>query len=295
MAIENFTKECSPTNGSRLIGHLTFLSVSNIFLSLTAFLGNALILTALRRESSLHPPSKLLFLNLATTDLCVGLITEPLDVSAWMSMMNKRWNGCRYTTAATFIVGYVLCGVSLLSVTAISVDRLLALLLGLRYRQVVTLKRTYLVVITFWVFSIFCTTMWFWNRPTFTWLKNIVVLLCLTVSIVCYTKIFFTLRHQQAQKSHGHQGAIPLTISRYKNAVSSALWVQLTLVACYLPYGVVTTLYSKTQTSSSLFVASQYAATLTYLNSSLNPILYCRKIREVREAVKDIIRQYSCC
>ena len=183
-----------------------------------------------------------------------------------------------------------------MSVTEISVDRLLALLLGLRYRQVVTLKRTYLFVITFWVFSIFCTTMGFWKRPTFTWLRNIVVLLCLTVSIVCYTKIFFTLRHQQTQmQGHVHQGAIPLNISRYKNAVSSALWVQLTLAACYLPYGVVTTLYSKTQISSSLFVASQYAATLTYLNSSLNPTLYCRKIREVRQAVKDIIRQFSCC
>jgi len=162
MATENFTKECSPTDSSRIDGHLTFLSVSNIFLSLTAFLGNTLILTALRRESStLHPPTKLLFRSLATTDLCVGLITEPLDVLAWMSKMGKRWNVCRYTSDATVIAGHVLCGVSLLSVTAISVDRLLALSLGLRYRQVVTLKRTYLVVITFWVVSFFGATMWF--------------------------------------------------------------------------------------------------------------------------------------
>ena len=46
------------------------------------------------------------------------------------------------------------CGVSLLTLTAISLDRLLALLLGLRYRQVVTVKKTYIAVLAFWIVSI---------------------------------------------------------------------------------------------------------------------------------------------
>ena len=45
----------------------------------------------------------------------------------------------------------VLILVSLMTMTAICVDRLLALLLGLRYKQIVTLKRTYIIVTTFWV------------------------------------------------------------------------------------------------------------------------------------------------
>ena len=40
----------------------------------TAFLGNALILVALRKESSLHPLSKVLLSNLAATDLCAGIL-----------------------------------------------------------------------------------------------------------------------------------------------------------------------------------------------------------------------------
>ena len=51
--------------------YLILLAALNIFLSFTAFLGNTLILVALRKESSLHPPSKLLYRNLAITDfLC---------------------------------------------------------------------------------------------------------------------------------------------------------------------------------------------------------------------------------
>ena len=51
-----------------------FLSAVNVLVSVTAFLGNTLILVALHKETSLHPPSKLLYRNLAITDLCVGII-----------------------------------------------------------------------------------------------------------------------------------------------------------------------------------------------------------------------------
>ena len=49
---------------------------------------------------------------------------------------------------------YALCEVSLLTLTALSMDRLLALLLGIGYRQIVTLKRTCIITATFWIFSV---------------------------------------------------------------------------------------------------------------------------------------------
>ena len=70
--------------------HLTILSVISIFLSISAFLGNTLILVALHKETSLHAPSKLLYRNLAITDLCVGIIVEPLSVSYWTSEAMER-------------------------------------------------------------------------------------------------------------------------------------------------------------------------------------------------------------
>lgn len=54
-----------------------FISISafSIFISITASLGNALILVAL----SLHPPQSKLFIRcLSTTDFCDGLIAEPV-------------------------------------------------------------------------------------------------------------------------------------------------------------------------------------------------------------------------
>ena len=286
------------TAAAEIHSQLSFLSVLNIFLSVTSFLGNALILAALRKESSLHPPSKLLLRCLTTTDLCVGLIAEPLAVAYWMSLLNGHWNICPYASAASMISCIILSGVSLLTMTAISVDRLLALLLGLRYRQFVTLKRTYMTVVVVWALpTAITTTTYFWNSFITLWLILITVSLCLVTSIISFTKIFLTLRHHQAQLQVQPQQpnkTSPLNIAKYKKAVSSAIWLQLAMVACYLPQGLVAALFPYSGLSSSVFLAFQYAATLVLLNSSLNPILYCWKMQEVRQAVKDIIRQLLC-
>ena len=307
MAALNFTENgqqktledltCSPDLTAGLHGHFTFLSALNSFISVTAFLENALLLIALRKVSSLHPPSKLLLRCLATTDLCVGLFLEPLAVIFWISVVNENWSICRCALVTNIIASYILCGVSVGTLTAISVDRLLALLLGLRYRQVVTLKRTYVMVITFWFLPAVLSAMYFWNPLITFWYGTIYISLCLIISIFSYTKIFFTLRRRQNQVQHHFQQpnqTNQLNIGRYKKAVSTAIWLQLTLVACYLPYGIVEALRVKSGLSSSVYQAQSCTITLVFLNSSLNPILYCWKLDEVRQAVKDTIRQVLC-
>ena len=126
-------------------------SAVNILLSITAFLGNSLILSALHNESSLHPPSKLLYRCLATINSLVGLVVQPLSANYRMSLVHEHWSFCRYARDAIVISSYVLCGVSLMKMTALSVDRLLAMLLGLRYKEIVTLRRTYIILAILWV------------------------------------------------------------------------------------------------------------------------------------------------
>ena len=310
MAQTNFTDDenqktfrelsCSAEFIRSVDGVLLFISALNIFLSITAFLGNTLIIVALYKETSLHPPSKLLYRNLAITDLCVGIIVEPLAGAHWTSVVNERWNICYYTSLALGFLASTLCVVSLLTSTAISVDRLLALLLGLRYRQVVTLRRTCIIVFGFWFFSIVGSSTLFWNFRIHYRCQYIVTALCLVTTTFAYTKISCTLRHNQINvQNHVAQvqptQAIPLNIARYRKAVYSALWVQLTSVVCYLLFNIVDALTPQRGMSLSLFLAWHFTVTLVFLNSSLNPLLYCWKIREVRQAVKETLRQIFFC
>lgn len=93
---------------------------------------------ALHRETSLLRPSKLLYRNLAITDLCVGISAEPLAVIYWISVVNESWKICYYADLTCTFTGNILCAVTLSTLTVKSVDRLCALSLGIRYRDVVT-------------------------------------------------------------------------------------------------------------------------------------------------------------
>ena len=284
---------------ARVHDELIVLLVLNTFLSITAFLGNTLILVALHKESSLHPPSKLLLRSLAITDLLVGIIVEPLYVVYLMSVKSKRWDICYNVNVALFITSHILCSVSLLVLTAISVDRLLALWLGLRYRQVVTLTRVYITVIVMWVLPIVATTSYIWNPQLLLLLLYIHLSFCLSIIIFSYMKIFFMLRHYQIQVTVAQEQprqAIPLNIARYRKAVYSALWVQVTLFICYLPFIITEALtdLKSVKLSSSVYLVKTFSFTFVFLNSALNPFLYCWKIKEVRQAVKHTIRQIHC-
>ena len=216
---------CSANMGfQRHYNPLISLSV-NAILSLVALLGNILILIALQKVSSLHPPSKLLLRCLSTTDLCVGLISQPLRIVYRATLENKNWRGvCGITEALSNTSNAVMCGESITILTAISVDRLLALMLGLRYRQVVTLKRIRLFVIYSWIQSLAFPLTYLWDKRLFYIWGSAWIFFCLTISTCCYLKIYMIIRHQQAQVGDETQGnsfgASAINMARYKKTVT---------------------------------------------------------------------------
>ena len=154
--------------------HLMIIARTNIFF-LLGFFGNTLILIALSKESSLHPQAKLLYRCLAITDLCVGLISEPSSVVYWLSLVREDWKLCHHALKMSFLSYYILSLVSLLTMSEISVDRLLALLLRQRFRHAVTLKQNYVIVVIIWAFSITAGISHFLNYRVAGWCSYDVV------------------------------------------------------------------------------------------------------------------------
>ncbi|XP_078342772.1 beta-3 adrenergic receptor-like [Oculina patagonica] len=283
-------------------GKYTLLfSAISIFLSIATILGNALILVALRKESSLHPPSKLLYSCLAITDLLVGLIVGPAAAVHFMNWTIdlKGIDLCVNSAAIGAVSFTILTSVSLLTLTAISVDRLLALLLKLRYRHVVTSRRIRAFVVCAWIPSIVYAITLFWEYSIAKIYGYTLQALCILISAFCYSKIFLTLhRHTSEVQDHVHQRQpnerLPLNIRRYRKTVCTGLWILMTLVVCYVPYIIVTAIFTSNGPFSLLPTLWGITGTLVILNSSLNPLLYCWRIREVRQAVKMTIREMLC-
>ena len=290
---------CSTELSERIHIPLICLSVVNIIFALTSTMGNTLIVVALQKETSLHPPSKVLLRNLAVTDLCVGIVSQPFQIASFLTLLYRLPQICYYVDAVRRTASTILCGVSLSTTTAVSVDRLLALLLRLRYRQVVTLKRIYGALICFWAWSIFTAATSYWDYAVWRALVISSTSLGLVAPIYCYAKIYLTLRRHQNQvrdnaQEQANQTIPPSKMRRYRKTVYSGMCVQLALVSCYLPYLLVSSFaYRKMRRrqAAAFYLAVKSTVTLLYFNSSLNPILYCWKIKEVRQAVKDNLRQ----
>ena len=276
--------------------YLVFCGV-NIFLAVTATLGNILVLIALHKVSSIHPPTKLLLRCLAVTDLCVGLVVQPLFIASLLEIPSAVWIDL-YSTGMYFC--YILCGVSILTTAAISVDRLLALLLGLRYSHTVTIRRVQVTIVCFWLTTIsnglICSL---YSSDISNYFGLVVVLLSLFTSVFSYTKVILRLRQHQAQiqqyagREQANGREIPLNIERYKKMVYSVAWVQLAMAVCYFPT-VLNMIIMTTEWRDDNFFFRIIAVTTIHFNSSLNPILYCWKIGEVRQEVKNTIKEISC-
>ena len=149
-------------------------------------------------------------------------------------------------------------------------------------------------LICFWLISGSVGWIWMWTGNIAIMIASVSLTLCLVISFFCYTKIHLKLRHQQQNtvpRGQTNGRGIPKNRARYKKSVSSILWVQLALFACYVPWSILALL---SVVGIAHYVARIIIDTLFYLNSSLNPILYCLKIKELRQAVKATIKQFDC-
>ncbi|XP_029209252.2 melanocortin receptor 5-like [Acropora millepora] len=270
------------------------LSAINILLGITAIIGNTVILIALCKETSLHKPSKVLLRNLVASDLCVGFVQLAFGARG-ISILQGRWETCRHLYLVYGIAGNISISVSLCTITTISVDRLLALLIKLRYREVVTVTKVYAIAIVSWIcIGIGFASLWYFSPDRWIVFSLTTIAVCLIISTYCYARIFFRLRHQHTQVHNNlrEETQTRMDITRYRKTVSSALWLQLTLLFCYLPYLLLMPFaYLGTENNllSIFSITLDTTITLMLFNSTLNPILYCWRIKEVRRAVKDTL------
>ena len=189
---------------------------------------------------------------------------------------------------------------SLLGVLTVSVDRFLAVHLHLRYQELVTHKRVVAVVISIWLLCMFLpplTMLWVPPRVN-TLAKVVVVVVCLLLTTMTYGKLYLTARRHknQIQSLQLHQVAQPGDTTNAVNAIKSAIgifYVYLLFLVCYLPFFACLVATRINGPSISLKRCYHLSLTLVFLNSSLNPVIYCWKMRHIRHAIMDILRNMS--
>ena len=274
----------------------------NIILSLTATLGNAIIIGALRRDTAaMRGPSKLLLGSLALSDLCVGSVMHPLVTAVVVSNLTGSAQSGQLAWTLLRPTGNYLYAVSLLTITSISVDRFLAVHLTVRYQSVVTVRRVGLALLAVWLTPALVLAA---VRPStvdeldYHVLNAVYITVGIAVPSVLYLMIYNKLRHHQSVVQAAQlDAAYTFNTAKYKKSVHSMLVVYIALLLCYTPSLILTIAALVDSTSKSLLVASQFTFVLVMLNSTLNPALYCWRIRELRKLSLDQLKQLRsiCC
>lgn len=260
----------------------------NAPLIIVAIIGNLLVLVSILRAYSLFSPSITLLCSLAMSDLLVGLVLQPLYIANALTG-NSPLKQALNTTV------FAVCGVSLLTMAVISVDRFLALHYHMRYPNLMTRHRAIYTTVTLWIFVFMLSFLNFWTINAYYLTSAASILICLLVSTVCYIKIYCIVKQHQLQ-IHTRQKAVETNttdinqtmLRSTKNAKNTFIYY-IVMILCYTPVFVAMAI---------LFISPSHwnkgwilADTVVFMNSSINPFLYCWRLRELRTAVVKTVRQ----
>lgn len=266
-------------------------SVLNAPLIVIAIIGNALVLAAILRTPSLRSPSITLLCSLALSDLLVGLVVQPVYLAYLQTENDSLYKSLT-------VMAFSACGVSLYTITAISVDRFLALHYHMRYPNLMTTHRAMKISAILWSICFLLSLFSLWNMSFYFTSVAVNIVICILISTVCYIRIFRIVRQHQLQIHAQKQAVESLNAENIQNMQRKKLYAintfvhYIVMVMCYVPafIGISISVISPNRWTKSWMTAE----TVAFMNSSINPILYCWRHRELRAAVVKTARQILC-
>lgn len=275
-----------------------FICTVNVVLSIFAVSGNAIILITLYRCRCIHSSTKALFYSLSFSDFGVGMVAQPLQVASGLGTLLSDLNLFCSIQPFYAVVAYFFCSVSFLTMTVISMDRYFALYFRMRYRAVVTVKKVSLTLVLVWLGSISWAFSRMWHIRINKISGIIAGFVSIAVTLSCYFKIYWTLKQlntriasHAAPRSQKRLKRNTLNLLQYRQSVNSMMCVFGLLILCYIPYFCSLLVVASLGYNASVVLATNLTSLVIFLNSSLNPFVYCWRIKEIRLRVISMARQ----
>lgn len=289
------------------------LTVNAIF-SFTTVVANTLIMTALKKISlfQVHSVFKAFLFNLAIADLAVGIFVQPMYIATIVTAICGYPGASRILATMFYLGNWCFPNISVSFLTVIAIDRFLALHFRLRYRNLVTFNRVVAALVFLWILKFGEALMVVFDYRIFNVQTNVGLGFCMTVITFCYLKIYLTLRHHDntvrgmnkfpsqtppetcRQEENPRVRSITFNMLRYKRTVYDMLFLYAALIFCYLPAFCVLIVIQTRGADRTAQIARFLAATIIFANSSLNPLLYCWRIRPIRRTVWTTLRKMCC-
>ena len=279
--------------------YLSFTTAAgSALISIVASVGNILVVLAvfLNPNKDLRSPFNYLIANLSFADLVVGLVLAPFStVYHILEGLEMLMDWFKHMTA---IVYFVTCTASLVSLTAVALDRYVAITYPLIYRTKLNPNRPVLASLMVWIVSISLSMIYLavgYNRFRFIFATTAVAT-TFVVLIVTNSKIFSYLRNQIIQWDSMHDKskenmAKKQAIIREKRITKTLVIVLLLFLACYLPSYICIYIINFCIDCDCQFIhwARDIQFLLAMANSAVNPFVYAWRFDNFRKAFKSIL------
>ena len=282
--------------------HATFVlnfTILNLTFSIVALVGNLLVISALWRTSSIPSTLRKLFINLAFSDLAVGLIPQLTFgvINATMLKMVASENHnfdvfCPIIFTFYHFSAFLLASASFFTVTTMALDRFLAIYLHLRYHELVTSNRVTAVLAVLWLTSGLCATV-FITILRYAYVTVAIEVFGLLVSTAIFIYLSRVVKYHQnmiPKQCELEKGGAMEKLREKKSCVNASV-VYVVFLVCYVPNLCCTVALLNDEFRLSYRVAHHVSVFLIFLNSSLNPLVYCWRYKEIRNHLKRTLKQ----
>ena len=285
----------------------TYLSfstaASSILITIVASAGNALVVLAVfwNPNKDLRTPFNFFLANLSIADLVVGLILGPMStiyhILEGLDMLKQRFQDVVHLSY------FISCTASLLSLTALALERYLAITYPLIYRTKLNSVRALFVSLVVWILSILLPMLYFivgYNKFRFIF-ANTAVAIAFAALIFTNAKIFKYLRNQVQQWDDLHDSteenlAMKQAMKWEKKITKTLVIVLVLFLAFYLPSCVCIYIINFCTGCNCVFIhwTRDIQFVLVMANSGVNPFVYAWRLKNFRNAFKSILTCHAC-
>ncbi|XP_028392562.1 beta-3 adrenergic receptor-like [Dendronephthya gigantea] len=270
----------------RCINNVTILVVLSVVQIISGTLFNGFVIIVLSIDRRLREvPANVILLSLAISDFLASAVVLPYHV--YVGILHVNENDVHLTMLVFSLT------VSMVGTVILTADRFLAIVYPLRYNILVTISRTRNALVSNWLLSatyalIFCVAM----RARLQGIRYISALLnvCGILTILVLYAVIFRAACRQIRLIKSNEGNIRRTsLVVFKRTLRSAKTsgsIVFLFTASYLPLCALGAYNEARSVPISIFNDHTiWLLCLAFLNSSVNPLVYCMFSEKLRHII----------
>ena len=273
----------------------------NIVVTFFSIVTNLLCFITLIKTRSLQTPSNILVTGLCFSDLLLGLLVQPISLTYLFFIRIQKVNITSLQMVG-MAAAHIFIGLSFTYTTIINIDRFLAVSYPFKYFEKATRHthlRAVIAAVVTWLTYVFLNILILRQLvfQVLTMVYVFVALICMLATNVEMIKVInkqnTAMRSVRAIANHRVSRCHIQQQCKERSKAYTCIIITVAFFVCHIPLTVMYIYRTNTDvycwSTYEVFIGNLWAHFLTTVNSFINPIIYCIRMKAMRKAAKALL------